>query len=282
MVPWNSSSRRAFLAAVTAAPVALTAKKSHHVPIGLELYSVDKDLQQDFTGTMRAVAAMGYDCVEFIPSHFDWTVSRAKEVRSLLDDLGLRCYSTRSWERSFTPENLPRAIELDQILGNKFMMLTTKNAVANLDGWKAIAETLNRAAEKMRPLGMRTGYHNHPAEFVPVGGRCPIEVLADNTSKDVKFEFDAGNCVSVGSDPVAWIEKNPGRFATLHVKDWSPDAGQGFRVLLGEGTVPWPRIFQAVEKSGGVEFYLIEQEGSRYPSIETARRSLALYRKLYV
>jgi sugar phosphate isomerase/epimerase len=258
------------------------AKEAKHIPIGLELYSVDSALQQDFTGTMRAIAAMGYECVEFIPSHFEWSTARAKEVRKLLDDLGLRCCSTRSWERSFTPENLPRSIELEQILGNKFMMLTTRKPIATLDGWKAAAETLNRTAEKLRPLRMLTGYHNHPEEFVPVGGRCAIEVLAASTGKDVKFEFDAGNCVSAGSDPVAWIEKNPHRFATLHVKDWSPEPGQGFKVLLGEGTVPWPRIFPAVERSGGVEFYLIEQEGSRYPAMETARRSLDLYRKLYV
>ena len=105
--------------------------------------------------------------------------------------------------------------------------------------------------------------------------------MAAQTTKDVAFEFDAGNCVSAGYDPVAWIEKNPGRFPVLHVKDWSSDRSRGFRVLLGEGVVPWQKILAAAEKTGGVEYYLIEQEGSDYPPMETAKRSLALYRKLH-
>lgn len=280
MVSTSKVSRRAFLSVAAVAPLALAAQKKH-IPVGLELYSIDKDLQLDFDGTMRAVAAMGFECVEFIPSHFEWTVGRAKEVRRLLDDLGLRCYSTRSWERSFVPENFQRALELEHILGNKLMTLTTAHAVTGPDGWKALSEHLNGVAEKLRPMGMRVGYHNHPEEFIPHDGHCSAETLADNTSKEVMLEFDAGNCVSAGTDPVAWIEKYPGRFPALHVKDWSPDSAIGFKALLGEGTVPWSRIFPAVEKSGGVEFYLIEQEGSRFPPMETVRRSLALYRELH-
>ena len=108
-----------------------------------------------------------------------------------------------------------------------------------------------------------------------------MEVLAQNTAKDVMLQLDVGTCVEAGSDPVAWIEQNPGRINSLHVKDWSPDADKGFKVLLGEGTAPWKKIFKAAEKTGGVEYYLVEQEGSAYPPIETAQRCLASFRKLH-
>ncbi len=64
----------------------------------------------------------------------------------------------------------------------------------------------------------------------------------------------------------------------MHCKDWSPD--KGYEVLFGEGKAPWKEIFQVAEKTGGIEFYLIEQEGSRYPEMETAERCLKAIRAL--
>jgi hypothetical protein len=64
----------------------------------------------------------------------------------------------------------------------------------------------------------------------------------------------------------------------MHLKDWSKE--NGYKVLFGEGVAPWKQLFAAGESVGGVEYYLIEQEGSRYPELETAERCLAAYRKL--
>jgi sugar phosphate isomerase/epimerase len=63
------------------------------------------------------------------------------------------------------------------------------------------------------------------------------------------------------------------------LKDWAP--GKGYHVLLGEGVCPWKKIFAAAEATGGVEFYLIEQEGSDYPELETAERCLVTYHELH-
>lgn len=114
-------------------------------------------------------------------------------------------------------------------------------------------------------------------------GKRPIEIVAANTPKDFMLQLDLGTCVEVGSDPVAWIKANPGRIKCCHLKDWAPGAAEdekGYRVLFGEGAVPWKQVFGAAESAGGVEYYLIEQEGSRYPELETARRCLATYRKM--
>jgi sugar phosphate isomerase/epimerase len=110
----------------------------------------------------------------------------------------------------------------------------------------------------------------------------PIDVIAKNTHKDVMLQFDVGTCVEAGSDPVAWIEANPGRIRSMHCKDWAPGPDKGYRVLFGEGDSPWTRIFEAAETTGGVEYYLIEQEGSRFPELETAERCLATWKKLKV
>jgi len=81
---------------------------------------------------------------------------------------------------------------------------------------------------------------------------------------------------------VAWIKANPGRIRCIHCKDWAPGEGKGYQVLFGEGVAPWPEIFAAAENGGGVEYYLIEQEGSRFPELETAERCLANWKHIKV
>jgi sugar phosphate isomerase/epimerase len=92
------------------------------------------------------------------------------------------------------------------------------------------------------------------------------------------LQLDVGTCVEAGHDPVEWINANPGRIRSLHLKEWSPD--KGYKVLFGEGTAPWKAIFAAAEKKGGVEFYLIEQEGSRFSEKESAQKCLEAYKEL--
>src|SRR5690349_6801933 len=93
-------SRRGFLAAAAAAPIALAAGKD--IPVGLELYSVRDELAKDTLGTVRAVGKMGYQVVEFYAPYMQWTPDFAKEARKAMDDVGLRCYSTHNSPASFT------------------------------------------------------------------------------------------------------------------------------------------------------------------------------------
>jgi sugar phosphate isomerase/epimerase len=126
--------------------------------------------------------------------------------------------------------------------------------------------------------GLQAGYHNHEAEFIAVDGVRPIEFLAKNTKPSIMLQLDVGTCLQAGFDPAAWIRANPGRIRSLHLKDWSSDPSKGYKVLFGEGDADWKAIFAAAESVGGVEYYLLEQEGSRYPEMETARRCLDRYR----
>lgn len=281
MISRDSISRRSFLVSTAASPLISAAAQEKRIPVGLELYSVRDQLKQDLMGTVRAVAKQGYEDVEFYSPYFEWTADYAKEVRKLLDDLGIRCLSTHNDARSLNPDNLPRAIELNQIIGSRFIVMASAGRVGTVDGWKAVADRLNRAAEKLKPLGLRTGFHNHELEFKPIDGQRPIEVLAANTTKEVALQLDVGTCLEAGADPVSWIDKNPGRIVSMHCKDWSPDPAKGYKVLFGEGVAPWKKIFEAAETTGGVEYYLIEQEGSAYPPLETVERCLATFKKVH-
>jgi sugar phosphate isomerase/epimerase len=274
----NTLTRRSFLALTATAPLASALAAGRKIPIGLELYSVRHQLAKDLPGTVRGVAAMGYQCVEFYAPYYDWTPAYARGVRKELDSLGVRCYSTHNDPKSFTPAGIGKAIDLNHILGTWYVVMADPGDVSSLDGWKRVAETLNHANRTLEKHALHAGYHNHDAEWKPVDGQKPMEVLAKDTDKSIMLQLDVGTCVAAGSDPVAWINQNPGRIRSLHLKDWSPQ--QGYRVLFGQGVAPWKRIFAAAESRGGVRYYLIEQEGSKYPEMETARLCLEAYRKL--
>lgn len=273
----NTLSRRKFLALSAMLPLAGQLRAATRFPVGLELYSVREALKKDLLGTVRAVAGMGYQCVEFYAPYFEWTESQTKDVRKLLDDLGIRCYSTHNDSSFFAADKLSRARDMNLILGCKYVVMSSSHEGGTLDGWKSVAETLNRAAETLEPSGLTSGYHNHQAEFRRESFGRPIEVIAKNTKPSIMLQLDVGTCIEAGSDPVAWIKANPGRIRSLHLKDWSPDQGKGYSVLFAEGVAPWKEIFAAAESGGGVEYYLIEQEGSRFPELETAKKCLDAY-----
>jgi sugar phosphate isomerase/epimerase len=273
-------SRRSFLAMAATLPWAFKSAlaASGAIPVGLELYSVREALKKDPEGTVRAVAAMGYEAVEFYAPYFEWTEPQAKQMRKLMDELGIRCYSTHNDQDYLTPKNIPRTRDLNLILGSKYVVLAWSDPKTGVDGWKALADELNSAAEQLEPAGLKVGYHNHQAEFTVSGGQRPMEILAKQTKSSVMLQLDVGTCLEAGSDPVAWIRANPGRIRSIHCKEWSPAPEKGYKVLLGEGVADWKGIFEAAETVGGIEYYLVEQEGSRFSELETARRCLQAFR----
>src|ERR1044071_8141174 len=175
-------SRRSFLAWTAAAPLAMAAPQHKHVPIGLELYSVRDELAKDLKGTVTAVAKMGYEVVEFFSPYFSWTPEYAREIRKLLDDLGIRCNSTHnSGGAGFTGDGIAKAIELNKTIGSRYVVMASAPRLEpGLDGWKKLGDTITQAMEKFRAAGLRAGYHNHQTEFRMVDGKRPIEVLAAN------------------------------------------------------------------------------------------------------
>jgi sugar phosphate isomerase/epimerase len=221
---------------------------------------------------------MGYEGVEFYAPYFDWTESQTRQIRKLLDDLGIRCFSTHNDASYLSAQSIDRTRDMNLILGSKYVVLASAGQKTSLTEWRSIADTLNNAAEKLESAGLKAGYHNHQLEFTPIDGQRPIEILAKNTKPSIMLQLDVGTCLEAGSDPVAWIRGNPGRIRSIHCKDWSPDATKGYAVLFGEGAADWKNIFAAAEGSGGVEYYLVEQEGSRFSELETVRRCLQAFR----
>lgn len=274
-------SRRAFVAGAVVLPWAFRAiasAASKSIPVGLELYSVREALKADAEGTVRAVAQMGYQVVEFYAPYHDWTDDQAKSMRKVMDGLGIKCYSTHNNEDYFSAEKIERTRDLNLILGCKYVVQAWSDPKVKLDDYKKLADSLNAVADKLVPAGLKVGYHNHDAEWKVVEGKRPMEIIASGTKPSVMLQLDVGTCLEAGADPVAWIKANPGRIHSIHCKDWSRDPAVAYKTLFGEGVADWKGIFKAAENGGGVEYYLVEQEGSRYPELETAKRCLEGFR----
>ena len=277
---------RGAFAADAVAPAPAPGNPEKKYPIGLELYSVRTELARDLTNTLRTVKKIGYEVVEFYAPYYDWSLPYAKTVRSLMDDLGLRCYSTHNSIESFTPgDKMAKAIELNQILGSRLLVLASApDNTKGLEDWKRLCGQLASAVELFNPHGLTAGFHNHQSEWAPLDGdQRVMDVVAANTPKEFVLQLDVGTCVEAGADTVAWIKANPGRIKVLHLKDWAPGTRaeeKGYRVLFGEGVSPWKEIIVASEAVGGVEYYLMEQEGSRFSEFEAAERCLDAWKTL--
>jgi len=269
------------LAASAAESSTATTSPTKRIPIGLELYSVRDELGRDLPKTLKTVAGFGYQVVEFYSPYFKWTPAYAKDVRSQMDDLGIRCYSTHNGFESFTPGNdIAHAIELNQILGTRYIVLASASGRNGVDGWKKLCEELSTAVETLKTHGLRAGYHNHQAEWAKLdNGQRILEVIAANTPSDFALQLDVGTCEEAGADPVAWVKANPGRIKMMHLKDWAPE--KGYKVLFGEGITPWKDLVSAATSVGGAEFLLIEQEGSRFSEFETAQRCLESWKNMF-
>ncbi len=271
--------------AVTRAPDA-TLPSAKKVPIGIELYAVRNELRRDLPATLAAVKSYGYETVEFFAPYLGWTLPYAKTVRTMIDDLGLRCYSTHNGMASLTPgDTMTKAIEINQILGSRMIVLASPPMQASdADDWKKLAGQLAAASTVLAPHGLAAGFHNHHIEWEKTSdGQRPMDIIAAGTPSEFVLQLDVGTCVKAGADPVAWINAHPGRIKSVHLKDWAPGEEKdekSFRVLFAEGASPWRQIIPALEAAGGVEFYLMEQEGSRFSELETARRCLVTWKNL--
>jgi len=272
-------SRRGFLkigatalCASGAMPPLAAAQEKKRIPIGLQLYSVRRECKKDLVQTVEAVARMGYDAVEFA----GYYGRDAKALRKLLDDNGLKCCGSHIGVGSFVGDNLARTIDFHKTLGNRFLICPglPRKYRASRQAWLDTAKLFDETAAKLKPHGLRCGYHNHSVEFKPLGGEMPWDTFFGNTSKDVVMQLDVGNCMGGGGDPVAILKKYPGRAATLHCKE---SGGGG---VVGAGKAPWKEILALCAAAGGTEWYIVEFGGSPHGVFECARRSLENLRKM--
>lgn len=245
------------------------------IPIGLQLYSVREDCARDLPGTLAAIAQMGYEGVEFAGYHG----RTATELRGILDDLGLKCCGTHIGLPTLLGDELPRTIEFNLALGNKYLIVPglPEEWRNSRSAWLKTAQVFNEIAEKLKPYGLLTGYHNHWVEFQPMDGELPWDTFFSNTRPDVIMQLDTGNAMHGGADPLPFLERYPGRAITVHLKEFSQT---NKLAIIGEGEMKWQETFALCESIGGTQWYIVEQESYAYPPLECVARCLRALRQM--
>lgn len=247
------------------------------IPIALELYSVRTELANDLLGTLKAVAEMGYEGVEFAgaPKH------GAEELKAALDETGLTCCGWHTPITLVADDQLEKTIALNKALGNPNIIIPglPPEFRDSKQAWRKTATFFDELADKLAAHDMRTGYHNHWIEFTEMDGELPWDILFSNTKQDVIMQLDTGNAYCGGGDCVAILQRYPGRAKTVHLKPYKgppegADPKDGMGTMIGEDDTPWERIFELCESQGGTEWYIVEYESDMYPSLEAVDRCL--------
>jgi sugar phosphate isomerase/epimerase len=292
----RSISRRGFLAAGAAAISGISAITRRAaadpigLPIGLQLYTVRQQAAKDFEGTLKEVAAIGYQEVEL----YSFFGLKAAEVRRALEGAGLKCVSAHFGVPALR-DGLDANIENAKELGLQFMICPFPGVADSdrlkaggasftdsltLDDWKWNADLFNRVAERAKSAGLRFGYHNHHIEFREFGGVTAFAELLRQTDPDlVTIELDCGWVKVAGLDPAEFIAKHASRIGLLHVKDVkagpAPSTRFGSAVSfaeVGRGSIHWPAVFEAAKKAG-VRRYYVEQDTTERPPLEAIKIS---------
>lgn len=251
-------------------------------PIGVQLFSVREECAKDLPKTLEAIAKMGYAGAEFA-GYYDYS---AADLRKMLDSVGLKCCGTHIGLDTLLGDNLKATVEFNQTIGNRFLIVPWLDEARRADkaSCTETGKVFNDIADKLAPFGMQTGYHNHHAEFKPVGGETPWDSLFLATKPSVVMQLDTGNALAGGADLIGILKKFPGRSTTLHLKPYSPSAAQGkdmeagFKPLIGEDDVPWKDIFGLVEGAGGTDWYIVEYESDAFPPLDAVERCLKVLR----
>ncbi|MCK8491157.1 sugar phosphate isomerase/epimerase [Spirosoma sp. RP8] len=273
-------------------------------PIGIQLFTLFKQMNDDPKSTLEKVAATGYKEVESAFSmrgkYYGYSV---KEFKALVEGMGMKWRAHHAGGAPFRPRPIPPASTTaagggapparnpfgngpmptmlnlrdnyqqlvdDAAEGELSYLVCASTPVATLDEINKSIEVFQKTGEAAKKAGIGFAYHNHATEFDPVeGGKTPYELILSQTDKDlVKMELDLAWATKAGKDPVALFKGQPGRFPLWHIKDIKSDLKTITEV--GNGVVDFKRIFAAAGIAG-LKYIFVEQDMA--PGIENIQIS---------
>lgn len=237
---------------------------------GLQLYSLRDSFKKDVPGSLDKVKAFGIHEVE-LAGLYDM---QPDALLKKLSARGLKPFSMH-FQYGALEKDLPKCVADAKALGLKFVACPWIPHVPAMFGMESVdkaAADFNKWGEAFAKEGITFAYHNHGYEFKPItegGEKTFLDALMEKTNpKFVSFEMDVFWVVHPGADPVKFLNKYPGRWQLMHLKDIQKGARTGVytghapneqSVALGTGQVRWPAVLSAASKAG-VKHYFIEDE----------------------
>jgi len=226
------------------------------IPIAIQLYSVRDDCANDLFKTIAQIAKMGYQGVEFA-GYFGHS---ADDIRNCLVDLNLKVAGAHTAFDLLQDGQIERTIDFHKTIGcdNLVVPWLPEDTRSTADACRRTAERLNEVSEKLKPYGMRTGFHAHSGDMKAIDGdKSAWDLLGEFTTGDFIMQYDTANGMAGGADAVQPILDWPKRGLTVHLKEWSGEHGAK---VIGEGSVPWQDVFDACETVAGTHWYIVEHE----------------------
>lgn len=232
------------------------AAKATKRKVGLQLYTVRKEMLEDAAGTLQQLASMGYKEIESAKSEKgNYYGLSPKEIKKITGDLGMKLVSghvriDNDWQRS---------VDAAAEAGQPYLICSSMSSdAATIENYQRTADEFSKAAEDCKKVNIVFGYHNHETEFEKVDGQVLYDILLDRTDPQlVKMELDLGWLVATGNDPVKYFNKYPGRFPLWHLKDMEKVKKQSTE--FGKGMVNIGEMFRN-EKESGMKHFFVEQE----------------------
>jgi sugar phosphate isomerase/epimerase len=275
------SSRRAFIKTVTAAvvgsklvQVAMAADQRPFAgPFGVQLYSLRKQLQKDVPGSLNHIREVGYTTVETAGFYG----LKPEDFKRELDKAGLTCTGMHSGDDNRFREHLEEIIAEAKIFQPLHVSCpwVQEGHRKDAEGCKRVAAEFNTQGKKLQAAGFRFSYHNHDADFKPVGSTTAEDIFIAETDPElVDFELDLYFVQKVGLVPADYLKKYSGRFKQLHLKDIAKGVQPGFReepdttcVPLGTGQIDWPQTLAAAAEVGVKEYYVEDESPTAWDGI---------------
>jgi len=244
--------------------------------MGLQLYCVRDEMGVDPLNTLKELAKIGYKNVEhanYVDRKFyGWS---ATEFKKILDDLGMKMpsghtgFGNRHWDEAkndFT-DLWKYTVEDAATMEQQFVISPSLNKEwhSSEDVLKRYMDIFNKNGELCKKSGMKFGYHNHWDEFlVKFGDKSMYDVILENTDKGlVIHQLDIGNLYNGGAKAIDIVQKYPGRFQSMHVKDEILSDGGNEKyesTILGKGVVNTKEVIDLGRKFGGTIHFIVEQE----------------------
>jgi sugar phosphate isomerase/epimerase len=253
--------------------------------IGLQIYSLGKELYEDVPGGLKKLKDYGYTYLE-LAGYYDGKINGISmaDFKKMCGDAGLRIASTHvnPPEREYKKKNRQQIIDFWKKAADdhakidvKLLIQPGQPSTRSVEETAYVGEIFNEAGKVAKAAGLSFGYHNHEMEFSRVipggkemkfgrhgfGRKRPegIEIVYDcllrNTDPSlVFFEMDVYWTIMGQQDPVEYMKKYPDRITVLHIKD---------KEVLGQsGMMNFEQIFRQAY-ANGIKEYFVELEGMK-------------------
>jgi sugar phosphate isomerase/epimerase len=251
------------------------------LPIGCQTWPVRDMIAKDFPGTIKQLAASGFQSIElcspvgYADSGFAGLGKYSgAELRKIMSDAGVTCVSSHFSIQELR-DNQDGRIAWAKEVGITQMIVPTLNGPKQptMDDVTRAADEYNKMGARSAEAGIQQGLHNEDFELSTVDGKRTYDLLLDLLNpKLIKFQFQVST-ISEGYDAAGYFSKYPGRFNSMHVQGWSTSAKK--IVPVGQDSLDWKRIFTAA-KTGGVKNYFVEMK------LDMMQASVPFLRKLQV